>query len=200
MSKTIRHHYSDEEKEFLKKNIKGRSTFELTKMFNEKFDVDLKRSQIRSFNRNHGLTSGIITRFKKGHEPWSKGRSDLTGHKPTQFKKGHRPINAKPVGSEIVTEDGYKKVKVQEPNIWEYKHRITYREQKGAIPEGKALIFADQDKMNTDIENLTLVDRKELLIMNKKGLIHDDQELTNTGVSIARMYSKINELKRKGAN
>jgi len=196
MSKTVRHYYTDKEKEFIKNNIKGQRTSELTEMFNKEFGTNLKRSQIRSFTKNHGITSGVNTQFKKGNEPWSKGRTDLTGHKPTQFKKGNRPANAKPVGTEIITRDEYTKVKVKEPNIWRYKHKMVYEKHKGKIPEGKALIFADQDKSNMDIDNLILVDRKELLIMNKKGLIYEDKDSTKVGLNIAKVYSKINKLNK----
>jgi len=197
MSKTVRHYYTDEEKEFIKNNIKGRRTKELTKIFNEKFQTNLKRSQIRSYIKNHGLTSGVNMQFKKGNEPWSKGRTDLTGHKATQFKKGNRPKNAKPVGTEIITEDGYIKVKVREPNIWAFKHIMIYEENEGEIPKGKVVIFADQDKSNININNLILVDRRELLIMNKKGLIYENKDLTEAGLNIAKVYSKINELKKE---
>lgn len=48
-----------------------------------------------------------------------------------------------------------------------------------------------------DIDNLILVSRKQLLILNNNNLIKNDVELTKTGIIIADIYSKINERKVK---
>ena len=59
------------------------------------------------------------------------------------------------------------------------------------------VIFADRNQQNVTLENLLLVSRGELAVMNKRGLISGDSELTKTGVVIADIYLKIGERKRK---
>ena len=49
------------------------------------------------------------------------------------------------------------------------------------------IIFADGNKKNFNIENLILVSRKELAVLNKNNLIKNDIELTNIGVTIAKV-------------
>ncbi len=45
-------------------------------------------------------------------------------------------------------------VKVAEPNVWRYKHHITWENANGPIPEGFLVDFVDGDSENCDIENL----------------------------------------------
>jgi len=196
MSRNI-HRYTEEEKKFIKKNIKGTLIKDLTTMFNEQFDTLLKYSQIKSFMGNYGLSNGIDKTFKKGHKSWNKGKKGIcTGGKETQYKKGHIPQNHRIVGSERITKDGYTEIKVKEPNMWNLKHRIIWRKNKGLIPKGHAVIFGDGDKQNFDINNLIIVSRHQLLILNQNNLIQDDVELTKTAVKIAKVYEKIHDRKR----
>ena len=58
------------------------------------------------------------------------------------------------------------------------------------------VIFADGDKSNMSKENLLLVDNNQLLILNQNGLINENRELTKTGLNIANIIIKLNELKR----
>lgn len=50
--------YSDEVKQFITKNVKGRTTKELVKLVNDKFDLGFTDSKMQSFKGNHGLKSG----------------------------------------------------------------------------------------------------------------------------------------------
>ena len=197
MAKTKRHYYSKNEEKFLTNNIKGKRIYKLTNMFNDEFETNLKKSQIRSKVKRMGLKSGVDTTFKKGDETWNKGMKGLDVGSSTQFKKGHTPQNIKPVGSERVNRNGYVEIKVKKPNIWKLKHRVLYKKHKGEIPKNGAIIFADKDRSNLDLDNLILVKRKELLIMNRKGLIYEDSDSTKVGVNIAKVKSKVNDLKRK---
>lgn len=64
-------------------------------------------------------------------------------------------------------------------------------------PKGHVVIFADGNQQNVTIENLLLVSRRELAVMNKRGLIANSAELTKAGVMVADIYLKIGERKRK---
>ncbi|MCF0149504.1 MAG: HNH endonuclease [Clostridium sp.] len=58
-------------------------------------------------------------------------------------------------------------------------------------------MFADGNKLNLNIENLILVTRNQLLIMNKRKLRKDSIELTKVGLNIAKVYERIGERRKK---
>ena len=160
--------------------------------------MNLGVNQIKAFKKNNKLNSGLTGRFKKGQTAWNKGIKGLDiGGKETRFKKGHIPKNHRPVGSERVNVEGYVEVKIAEPNKWSYKHVEIWKEHCGEIPEGHAILFGDGDKTNFDINNLIMVSRQQLLVLNRKNLIQNNVDLTKTGVIIADLYRKINKRKRK---
>ncbi|APU61225.1 HNH endonuclease signature motif containing protein [Clostridium botulinum] len=191
------HKYTKEQIEFITKNVKGRTNKELTKIFNNNFGLSLKVSQIKSFKKNHKLDSGLNGQFKKGQEPWNKGIKGVyaKGCEKTWFKKGNTPINHRPVGSERITVDGYTEIKVAEPNKWRLKQQLIWEKYNGTIPKGYSILFGDGNKRNFDIDNLILVSRQQLLIMNRNKLIQTDVDLTKTGLIIADIYQKIGQRK-----
>ena len=197
--------YSAEHIDFIAINIKGRSYQELTDMFNDRFGMGLKVSTMISLASRHGFrnerdcrfnTGWEPTQFKKGHAPWNKGKKGTGGWEPTQFKKGQKPVNYKPVGTERINADGYVEIKIADPNKWKSKHTIIWQAANGPIPKGHVVIFADGNKQNVTLDNLLLISRRELAIMNKRGLIANDAELTKAGVTIADIYLKIGERKK----
>ncbi|MDN5307965.1 MAG: hypothetical protein PWP16_1328 [Eubacteriaceae bacterium] len=194
----IKHKYSDKQKEFIRKFAFGHSRKEITEEVNKKFGIELKVSQITAFLKNNKIKTGRTGYFEKGHEPANKGKkgSDY-GWEPTQFKKGNRPENALVVGTEINRPDGYKWVKIAEPNIWKQKHRIIWEEVNGDIPDNHVLIFLDGDKQNICLENLMLITKQERLIMNRKNLIYSEKELTETGALVAKVLAKQYERSNK---
>lgn len=198
--------YTTEHIEFIATNIKGRSYLELTDMFNAKFGMKLKVSTMISLAFRNGLrnerdcrfnTGYEPTQFKKGHIPANKGKKGVGGWAPTQFKKGHVPANYKPVGSERVSVDGYVEVKVANSRKWKAKHRIVWQNANGPIPKGHVIIFADGNRQNIKLDNLLLISQRELAIMNKRGLITNDAELTKAGILVADISLKIGDLKKK---
>ena len=92
--------------------------------------------------------------------------------------------------------DGYIEVKVEEPSTFKLKHRIVYEQLKGPIPDGYNVVFADGDKSNLESDNLILVTKSEMLVMNRKGLFKKNKDLTKTGHLIAKVIDKQNKLKR----
>ena len=115
----------------------------------------------------------------------------------TRFKKGNKPKNYRPVGSERITKDGYIEVKVADPNKWETKNKIIYKQYFGDIPKGHKVIYADGNKLNNDINNLILVSDNEELIMNRHKLRSENIELTKTGCLIAKVIDKTNMVKNE---
>ena len=196
MSKVIK--WTDEEKEYLKEITPGRHYKEILELMNERFDRPFRMEQIKGAIARYKLHTGFTGRFEKGNIPFNKGKKGECpkGCEKTWFKKGQTPINHKPVGSERIDRDGYILIKVAEPSVWKLKHRVIWEKANGPIPKNYTVIFLDGDKSNTDINNLALVSRSELLIVNQKKLIKSDTELSKVGINIAKVQSKINKRKR----
>ena len=189
-NKKPQHRWTDEEKEYLASIVKGKTYKELLALMNEKFDYEFSSQQIESALRRYNLKTGNTGHFKKYQEPWTKGLKGYMGANKTSFKKGTIPPNYKPVGTERFAKDGYIEVKVKDPNVWELKHRYIYEKHHSEIPKGYNVIFADKDITNFDIDNLILVSKAEMLILNKNKLIFEDKELTKTGVNIVKLINK----------
>lgn len=193
------HFYNEEEIKYLKKITSGRTNKEITKMFNEKFNLNQTEKAISAVRKRYEIKSGLNGQFKKGQEPWNKGIKGIyaKGCEKTWFKKGNTPVNHKPVGSERITVDGYTEIKVAEPNKWRLKQQLIWEKYNGTIPKGYSILFGDGNKRNFDIDNLILVSRQQLLIMNRNKLIQADADLTKTGLIIADIYQKIGQRKAK---
>ena len=188
-----RHKWTDKEKEYLTQICKKNDYDTILKMMNDKFECSFNRRQIISFMRRNKLKSEAIKnngRFSKGMTPWNKGLSYMPNNKETRFQKGNIPHCHREVGSERIIRDGYIEIKVAEPNVWDLKHRVIYREHYGEIPDGHNIIFADGNKMNFDIDNLIAVSKSEMLILNNNNLRFEDKELTKAGVNIAKVIDK----------
>jgi hypothetical protein len=198
--------YTAEHIQYIADNIKCQSYRELTGMFNEHFGLKINVKAMISLAFRHGLRNDRDckfnkgyepTQFPKGHVPWNKGMKGVNlGGKQTQFKKGQKGWNYKPVGTERVNRDGYVEIKIADPKTWKSKHIIIWEEANGPVPKGHVVIFADGNQQNVTLDNLLLISRRELVIMNKRGLISNDVELTKAGVVVADIYLKIGERKR----
>ena len=198
--KKKQHKWTDEEKEYLASIVKGSTYEEITKQMNDKFEYNFSKEQIKGMMYRNKLTTGTVGYFKKGSTPWNKGLKGYMGANKTSFKKGTIPPQYRPVGSERITKDGYIEIKVEDPNKWELKHRVIWKQHHGEIPKGYAVIFADGDKSNLDIDNLLLVSRKQILFMNRNNLITENKDFTKVGVNIANVMIKLSEIDNKSKN
>ena len=154
--------------------ILGRSS---TQIYQKAAALDLKRPEEirvisgRIFSQSEAAKA---TRFRKGSIPPNKGKRmspELYAKlAPTMFKKGNTPGNHKPVGSERVNVDGYIERKVAEPNKWEGKHRIIWKQAHGDIPKGCNIQFKDGNPLNCTLSNLYLISRANQM-KNENGLM-----------------------------
>lgn len=198
--------FKDEHIEFLKENVKGITLKELTKRFNDKFNMNISESAVGNLKHKYNLQSGIVGgQFPKGHIPANKGKKGYMSPeqyekcKATMFKKGNVPANARDIGSERIDKNGYILVKIQDGHKnknWIRKHRYLYEQAYGRIPKGHKVIFADGNNRNFDLSNLILVSDAEELIMNRNKLFKNDTELTKAGVTIAKILDKVNKRKK----
>lgn len=124
----------------------------------------------------------------------------------TQFKEGQKPTNTLPIGTEILREDGYVWVKVgNTPGPHNIARRWIPRAHKVWLDNEKVLhdefdiLHLDGNPLNDDIDNLLPVTKAERAILNKRGLIYTDPELTKTGIVIAKTVLKIAERTKHGS-
>ena len=203
--KVTPHIWSEEEKKYLKEITPGKHYKEIQELMKNKFNLEFTMNQIKGAICRYKLNTGFTGRFQKGDIPFNKGKSQkdymsaesIEKTKRTRFKKGQPPINWRPVGSERITKDGYTEIKIAEPNVWELKHKVLWEREHGSIPPKHVVIFADGNKENLDINNLMLISREKLLIMNTNELIKKDAELTKTGALIADVIIKTREMKKQ---
>lgn len=206
--------YTKEQKEFLIANNYMTPAKDLAAMFNNKFNTNITAANIKTFRGNNHLNSGLTGRFEKGHIPNNKGKTwdeymskdSQERSRKTTFKKGNKPLNAVDIGEESMRYSGskpddlgYVHVKVCDGKgnkNWVPKQRVIYEQHYGPIPKGHKVIFADGNRFNFDIDNLVLVSSSEELIMNRKNLRYDDQDLTKTGYLIAKVIDKRNKLRK----
>jgi hypothetical protein len=161
--------------------------------------LELKKSPeyLAALNKQMGENlqkNGCATRFVKGQKPWSYGKKIGTRGRTaeTQFKKGQMPYNHQPVGTILpVSTQPYLKIKIAEPNVWEFLHRHNWEKVNGKIPEGFVIYFKDQNPHNCAVENLELITRAEL---RKRTSIHnypaDLKELIQTLGLLKRTISR----------
>ena len=167
--------FTEKEKDFLQNNVVGRTSEELTQLFNKTFDKKVNCSTIINFKKKYKLKSGIDTKFKKNQQ-------------------AH---NYKNIGSEFVNSEGYTLIKTGNPNTWELKHRYLYKKYKGEIPTDHSVIFADSNKSNFDLDNLILIEVRNKLVMKNKHLFFENKESTECGITIAKITNRISDLKRR---
>ncbi len=198
------HKYTDEQRQFILENHIGTPTKELVNRFNQHFGTDITESMMKGYKANHKLNSGLTGRFCKGHVPANKGKKGqcAKGCEKSWFSKGHLPVTADPIGTEKLLADGYVWVKIDnKPKVpkrinWIQKHVLIWEQVNGPVPEGHCLIFLDGDRSHIELDNLMLISRKTLAILNKRGLIRKDAYLTRTGVQIAELIRAIGQCKQ----
>lgn len=202
--------YTDEQIEFLRTGYKSIGLCDLTLAFNKRFGTDKTKSQIRGAINNRGITSGRTSCFKKGHKPWNAGTKGhgLIWANAGSFKKGNVPANRKPLGSErICSKDDCILIKVaeQDPNTgfptrYKQKQVHIWEQANGPIPEGMVVAFRDSDKRNTEIENLMLISRAELLRLNQHSYKDTPDELKPSVLALSKLEVKTYAMTKSDGN
>lgn len=171
----------------------------LTEVFNKKYNRSMKKSQIRSFLKNHKITCGRTGCFEKGNIPWTVGVAGKGIIKPNSgsFKKGITPMCHRPVGSERINVDGYIEIKIAEPATWHAKHRVVWMKSYGSIPKGHNIRMRDGNKLNIDIDNLCLVSNSEHMILNQLGFVSAAKEIQQVMMTLAKVKSKAYQLRQQ---
>lgn len=191
--------------EFMIRNGNGNNNPDLTNLINAEFNTSYSVYQVKRKRCLVGANSNIDARFKKGHVSFNKGRKGYyaPGSEKGWFKKGNIPHNYIPVGTEVLRIDGYLWRKVSDTikpsrKNWKQVHRIIYEEFHGPIPKGHSVIFIDQNPTNLDINNLALLKRKELLVLNQNYQLDKTTEININLISLAKIKSRVYEIQKAG--
>ena len=195
--------FTEKHVKFLAKIVPGRHYSEIVELFNNRFGLSCTMEQLRGLCKRRGIQTGITGHFPKGHTPFNKGRKGIwyAGCEVSWFKPGQKSFNYRPIGSERINFDGYVEVKVSNTKRppqrrWRVKHRLIWEAANGKIPKGHVVIFADGNKLNLALDNLLLITREELAVMNHCGLISTHKNLTRTGKMVADLKMAIAARKR----
>lgn len=148
--------YTPEMKAWMQDNYLLRMD-KLSVAFNAHFGTTRSSESLNGLRKRLKLRTGRRGCFTPGSIPANKGTRGVMKANRGSFKKGNRPGNTARVGDETLTDDGYIRVKVAEPNRWELKHRLVWEKYRGEIPENGVIRFIDDNRRNCDIDNLMLV-------------------------------------------
>ena len=192
--------------------IKGRSKLPrraLHLLFVKKFRRrDVTVDALKALCLRKGWKTGRTGCYPKGSVPMNKGQKMPFNANcaRTQFKKGQHPPNAKPVGYEKKSKDGYIEISIAETNPhtgyarrFVLKHKYLWEKQNGPVPKGHCLKSIDGDKTNTDPGNWQLIHRAVLLRLNGKWGPHYDSapaELKPTILTLAQLDHKARALRQ----
>lgn len=159
-------------KDFIKQNAVGLYTDELTTLVNKTFNTNYTELQIRNFKLYNKITSGM----KSGK---------LLKHK---LKR--------PLGAERVRHKGNRpsiEVKIAEPNTWICKGKLVWEQHNGKIPKGYKITYLDGNPLNTDINNLAVVDNKIMGGLLKYGNNTGNKELRKAQILTVKIRNAIKE-------
>jgi hypothetical protein len=166
---------------------------ELTQRFNARFGASLEKRAIASTCKRYHIESGRDGRFKPGHVGYVAPKGTRSSQ-ATEFKKGNKPKNYLPVGSKRINGDGYHETKIADPKKWKGDHILLWEQHFGPVPKGQCIIFIDGDKSKVEIDNLAMVSRGELGVLNKRRFSSQHNELKPALITLTKLEVLANKL------
>lgn len=176
--------FNESMKKFLIENSPIMTGNELATKFNKKFNTSYTKKYLQREARFLGVKA-LNGKFKKGHEAFNK--------KPI----GHERIKKNKDLVLIKTKESYNN---DYNECWEYKHIYLYKKYHGEIPKNCVIVFLNRDRRDFSKENLVAVDKDVFRLASSALLIPKepcDKEITRTGIMIAQLYIKLNQIKNK---
>lgn len=205
----LKKEFTDEELiQFMRKNYHNTTTLDLgvkiglpaSKVYKLAYKLGLRKSPeyMKALLRNGAKSlaeSGKAHRYKPGQSPVNKGKKMpkevYKKVQKTMFKAGHKPHNIAPIGSEVLTKDGYLRVKIAEPNVWELKHRLVWEKLNGQIPNSCNVQFKNGNRTNTEISNLYIIPRNEQI--NDNSIIRYPSEIRKAIHQLSKLKKTIKQ-------
>lgn len=167
--------YTDEQLDFLREVIPGRSYRQVSELFCEHFGFTLTRAALCGLRTKLGVYAGVNSGcFRKGQSPANKGKTwDEQGiceesrerMRKGQFRKGQDPHNTyHELLDERTDPDGSRYVYVKPRNatcsarMWVSKAQFVWMQHNGReFPEGHRCVHANRDRTDFSPENLVAV-------------------------------------------
>ena len=182
------------------------SASEMSKGINDEFSLSTSPDEIKGWRARTKNPRPTPSRFQKGHTPFSKGKKwdeymspeSQARSRMTTFKKGDTPHNTQPLGSiSIMVGDWVMKVSHtgNQHQKWKFLHRLLWEKEKGPIPKGMNVVFRNGDRNDIRMENLMLMDRKEMARYTP--MDDSEPEMQRFSEIVARVAAKVAE-KMKG--
>lgn len=118
----------------------------------------------------------------KSPTTWVKGQPAHPNAVKHQFKKGNIAPGHKSIGCEVikrwkngdvVREQKYRKV--GDPGIWKSVSHIVWEAANGPIPKGHIIRYLNGNSMDSRLENLHVVTRRECIILNMANRSEDQK-------------------------
>jgi hypothetical protein len=175
--------FTQSQKEFLEKHVRGKTFADLTVLFNKHFKTVFSVNKITGFCGANGLRNGL----------------PAGGQRPGISKKDGMPQE---IGSEVIhkctcrgkrREVVYIKVSNKghsrspgNAGTWKRKNVYVWEQAYGKVPRGYNVIFLDGDKHNFQLENLAIATVTEIRLLSKYELWFNNIEATKTGLAVVR--------------
>jgi hypothetical protein len=180
--------WTKEQTDYLIKNFADNNTqqiadylgFSYARVSSKAYSLHLKKSpEFLNSERSGIFYKGMdkrrndLSRFKKGHATWNKGKKMppeiYEKCKGTMFKPGLKNHNEKFDGALSLRKhhrDGiYIYIRISKAK-WRPLHQIVWEKYNGEITPGHKVIFKDKNRTNFNINNLECVSCSELLERN----------------------------------
>ena len=199
--------FTKEQSSYLISIIPGRSSAEIAEMMNRRFCMNVTPAQIHTWKKNHRLSSGYDTKFRPGQLSRTKGMKwdDFMSaeaqerSRKTQFRKGNIPANHKPIGA-ISKRRNYLWIKVQDGHgvkNWKMLQQYVWENAHGPVPEGWRIMFRDQNTLNCELTNLTLVKASVLATANVHIGMTGDPDLNDAIVKAVELKMRIADIEKE---
>ena len=211
------HKYTQEEKDFIKQNVDNISVKELTKKFNEHFNLDLRTNQIKRMkehmhvlnNKRHNFTK-IEKKFIE--ENWNKMSAtniarlfnnrfgaNMSRRKILNYAEVHK-LKTK----DFTRPEGYEKLQknrgsyqIKTKNGFVQKSRYIYEKHNGKLPEDYVVLFLYGNNKICDINNLCAVPKAYFHYLCTRGLFFKDKETNKTAIMSTDLLFKAKKRKKE---
>lgn len=219
------HRYTKEQDEFLRNN-RDRFTFqELANEFNTKFKTSRTKSDIRYRCLSKALGERKATTYSEEQDIFLSENKNKYRYKELAFlfnEKYKTDISADAIAAHVqrtagkkdgydvgdeISILGYVWVKINNrresgsPSFtssvnWAKKNRYVYENFHGPIPDGKIIIFLDQNKNNCELNNLYCIDRSINAVMCKNRWFSTDPDLTLAAIKYCELFYALKQNKK----
>lgn len=211
--------YTDEQLDFLREAIPGRSYRQVSELFEERYGFAISRAALCGIRSRLGVYAGVNAgRFRKGVAPANKGKSwdeqNISDEArarmlSTTFKKGIVPHNTRELLDEKLDPSGklwLVKVDPRDaPNTvryWVPRSHLNWERANGRPwPEGHKALHLDGDSHNDDPDNVMPVPDDVWPVLNGAvagGLAWHDRETAEAAVTYARLTRARARAERRG--